>query len=479
MKRPILLLLGLLSLLGGQRAEAQQSDSTERQRLEQLRLQLLAPRVKPQGLDPDLDRLFRYEPPYPYNDTQGYHFLAAYAAGQMRSRQSETGGSGHTFRRIVELAVGRNFDFGRWTLGIDGLANLIPDRNSIDGQWLGYEVQLVRHLAPGRSVALRSSNNYTLRSRQWFSENHLLLYYAPQRAGLLVLSGGRTSRGTYHLTPEEIYRGYYPSLQLGNGPMRAYSKDFVSLRNGLGFLEGQLHLTTALSWEDRRPQVELPLQHHRRFGYSTQLLLAPQALNRTAAGELLPIGYRRELGLSYEQATGLGALDRSAVPYLRYQQLELFARGSFALGRGQLDFTALVGKRWDEELLDSGEARYFEQLSDLGRVPFRYAWATMPIDFTGGDAWASQSVNYLGRDFFLTRSRGLGEVLRLDEAFHFKAVETRDGRSYLEGGYSLGWGDMARLGLFVGHELQRSKTRLALRLSLPILCLSSSWSERR
>ena len=59
MKRPILLLLGLLSLLGGQRAEAQQSDSTERQRLEQLRLQLLAPRVKPQGLDPDLDRLFR------------------------------------------------------------------------------------------------------------------------------------------------------------------------------------------------------------------------------------------------------------------------------------------------------------------------------------------------------------------------------------------------------------------------------------
>ena len=209
------------------------------------------------------------------------------------------------------------------------------------------------------------------------------------------------------------------------------------------------------------------------------MLLAPQALNRTAAGELLPIGYRRELGLSYEQATGLGALDHSAVPYLRYQQLELFARGSFALGRGQLDFTALVGKRWDDELLDSGEARYFEQLSDLGRVPFRYAWATLPIDFTGGEAWASQSVNYLGRDFFLTRSRGLGEVLRLDEAFHFKAVETRDGRSYLEGGYSLGWGDMARLGLFVGHELQRSKTRLALRLSLPIFCLSSSWSERR
>lgn len=477
MKRFVLLALGIASLSSSVLLQAQEAVGSERQRLEQLRRSLLSQSLKPSGLDPDLERLFRYEPPYPYNEDRGYHFLAAYAAGQMRSRQDSSKGSPR-LKTLIDLAAGRNFDFGRWQLGIDGIANLIPEYNRIDGQWLGYELQLRYRLAQERSLILRSSNNYTLRSHQWFSENHLLLYYAPERLGRLVLSAGRSSRDSYHLPPEELYRSYYAGLPMGNSPIRDYSKSFVALRNSLA-LSPELHLTTALSWEDRQSQVQPSLQHHRRLGASAQVLIAPSSINRSPSGQLLPIGMRRELGLNYEQAFSPRTLDQTSIPYLRYQQAELFARGSFALSTGRWDFTALVGKRWDQELLDSREARYFSQLHSVGRSSFRSAWATLPSYFSGGEGWATLSINYLSPYFLLSRRHAVGNFLKMDEALHLKGLATQDGRQYLEAGYSLGWGELARLGFFAGYNLQAKQTALALRLSLPLLYLTSSWSERR
>ena len=426
----------------------------------------------------EIDRLFRHEPPYPYNQDRGYEFLRAVAASQARSHEA-SGGKGSMMKRLIQWSTGVNIDLGKWQIGVDGIANLIPDRNQVDGQWLGYELQFVRWLGAGKSIRLRTSNNYTLRSHQWFTENHLLLYYAPRHSGLLVLSAGRTSRETTHLTPEEIYQDYYGALPGTNSPVRDYEKLFATLRNRINLGAG-LDLSTSLLFEDRKSQVTPALTHHRALVAEGQLLWAPTFLNPSVTTTPIPVGFRKELGLIYRQALRPQGIDQSTIPYSEYSMLEGFVRGCIPMRVGsRLDFKVSVGGYLSHGLRSQSDEKYFAHLPAVGRTPLHRAWATLPIDYIGGEAWATQEVNYLSGHFLLSRTRAFGEFLKMDEALHLKNFIGQDGRAYTEAGYSIGWGDLARLGLFAGCDYQSSRARVALRLSLPILCLTSSWSERR
>lgn len=426
----------------------------------------------------EIDRLFRHEPPYPYNQDRGYEFLRAVAASQARSHEA-SGGKGSMMKRLIQWSTGVNIDLGKWQIGVDGIANLIPDRNQVDGQWLGYELQFVRWLGAGKSIRLRTSNNYTLRSHQWFTENHLLLYYAPRHSGLLVLSAGRTSRETTHLTPEEIYQDYYGALPGTNSPVRDYEKLFATLRNRIGLGRG-IDLSTSLLFEDRKSQVTPALTHHRALVAEGQLLWAPSFLNPSVTTTPIPVGFRKELGLIYRQALRPQGIDQSTIPYSEYSMLEGFVRGCIPMRVGsRLDFKVSVGGYLSHRLRSQSDEKYFAHLPAVGRTPLHRAWATLPIDYIGGEAWAAQEVNYLSGHFLLSRTRAFGEFLKMDEALHLKNFIGQDGRAYTEAGYSIGWGDLARLGLFAGYDHQSSRARVALRLSLPILCLTSSWSERR
>lgn len=450
-----------------------------RDSLERLRQQLLAPsEARPQYGYPDIDRLFRYEPPAPYNINRGYDFLHAFASSQVRSREA-SGGKRGFMAKAVDLIGGKNFDFGQWQLGIDGLADVIPDYNKVDGQWLGYELQLVRRLGDGKSIRLRTSNNYALRSKRWYSENHLLLYYAPKLDGLFLLSAGQTSRRTSHQTPEEIYRGYFGALQAGDGPVRDYVKTFVGVRNRLS-LARQLDLSTALLFEDRKPQSGFPLEHHRALIASGQLLWAPTFANRSATGSPIPIGYRRELGLSYREAFTPGRWDSSSKAYVRYRQIEGFVRGAIPFDAdNKLHVKLAYGTFLDRTYVEPSDEKYFQHMRWVGRSLFRDSWSTLPAFFDGGKSWTTQEFTYSSNNLALARTKGFGEVLRMDEAIHARQLFTADGRAFTELGYSLGWGELARFGLFGGYDWQREKAHVAFRISLPILTLTSSWSERR
>ena len=295
-------------------------DSLERQQEAFIQSQLTQ---RSYGIE-EIDRLFRHEPPYPYNQDRGYEFLRAVAASQARSHEA-SGGKASTMKRLIQWSTGVNIDLGKWQIGVDGIANLIPDRNQVDGQWLGYELQFVRWLGAGKSIRLRTSNNYTLRSHQWFTENHLLLYYAPRLSGLLVLSAGRTSRETMHLTPEEIYQDYYGALPGTNSPVRDYEKLFATLRNRIGLGRG-IDLSTSLTFEDRKSQVTPALAHHRALVAEGQLLWAPSFLNPSATTTPIPVGFRKELGLIYRQALRPQGIDQSTIPYSEYSMFEGFVR---------------------------------------------------------------------------------------------------------------------------------------------------------
>ena len=428
---------------------------------------------------PMIDRLFRYEPVAPYNQNRGYQFLHAVAGSRLGSAQGD-GAQGSLFNSLITLAAGKNYYAPKWCWGIDGVVDIFADNNTIDGQWLGYGFFVARELGVGQTLQFRTSLNYAVRSRNWYHEQHLFFYYAPHHNGLLQLSGGHTSRGTFHLTPEEIYRSYFGALPAANTPIVDFVKDYLHLRNRIS-LSKELALSVSLLFEHRMPQMGAPFALHRTLLASGQLLWAPAFLNQSESGIPIPIGHRRELGVIYKQAIDPRRIlsTQNDIPYSNFQQVEAFVRGTLPLtGNNKVDFKVNAGSYLSRQYLSHSDEKYFVHSPIADRSPFRDSWATLPPLFTGGKSWTTQEINFYSDHFLLSQTKGFGDFFRMDEMIHGRHLFTGDGRSFTELGYSIGWGDMARFGVFAGYEWKVSRPHFAFRISLPVLCLTSSASER-
>ena len=455
-------------------------DSLRLDSLDMLRKELVQiHEARPKYGIPMIDRLFRYEPVAPYNQNRGYQFLHAVAGSRLGSAQGD-GAQGSLFNSLITLAAGKNYYAPKWCWGIDGVVDIFADNNTIDGQWLGYGFFVARELGVGQTLQFRTSLNYAVRSRNWYHEQHLFFYYAPHHNGLLQLSGGHTSRGTFHLTPEEIYRSYFGALPAANTPIVDFVKDYLHLRNRIS-LSKELALSVSLLFEHRMPQMGAPFALHRTLLASGQLLWAPAFLNQSESGIPIPIGHRRELGVIYKQAIDPRRIlsTQNDIPYSNFQQVEAFVRGTLPLtGNNKVDFKVNAGSYLSRQYLSHSDEKYFVHSPIADRSPFRDSWATLPPLFTGGKSWTTQEINFYSDHFLLSQTKGFGDFFRMDEMIHGRHLFTGDGRSFTELGYSIGWGDMARFGVFAGYEWKVSRPHFAFRISLPVLCLTSSASER-
>lgn len=457
-----------------------QRDSLRRDSLDMLRRELVRTyEARPKYGVPMIDRLFRYEPGAPYNQNRGYQFLHAVAGGIARNKEGAID-KPTPLKRLIDIGGGKDFDWGKWRIGVNGLIDFFPSSNDIDGQWLGYGGLVRQKLGEGWSLRLRSTINYALKSQNWYHEHNLLFYYAPRKNGLFIISGGHTSRETFHLTPEEIYRGYFGTLPGANTPIVEFVKDYLHVRNRISLSES-FDISSSLLFEHRKPQVGLPWITHRTLLASGQVLWAPAFLNRSESGIPIPIGHRREVGIIYKQAFAPRSEQAlsSTIPYTRYQLLEAFVRGTLPLTENnKIEFKFNAGTYLSRQYLSRNDEKYFAHTPLIDRTPFRDSWATLPLLFTGGKSWVTQELNFYSNQFLLSRTKGFGGFFRMDEALHSRNLLTGDGRAFTEIGYSIGWGDMSRFGLFAGYEWYANRPHIAFRISLPILCLTSSASER-
>ena len=125
-------------------------DSLRLDSLDGLRRELVrANEARPKYGIPMIDRFFRYEPVAPYNQNRGYQFLHAVAASMARNQKSSSS-TGGPLQTLIEIGAGKDFDFGKWRIGIDGVIDLLAAKNSIDGQWFGYGILVARKLGEGR-----------------------------------------------------------------------------------------------------------------------------------------------------------------------------------------------------------------------------------------------------------------------------------------------------------------------------------------
>lgn len=426
-------------------------------------------------------RLLRHSPPMPYDMNGEYEFLRAI----LRSTDASGRPRGNVnlmskYEPWSSILAGHNFRLGRWELGIDGLVFMLPHYNKYDGLWLGYEVQVSFLPWERHKISLRSSQNYAPKSREWYSENHLIWHYAPEMNALAILSGGYTTRSTVHQTPEDLYRGYYPQL-ISDNFSSEYRTYFATMRHRLNPLP-RLGLNVVGSWADRHPQKELAhlLTRHKAL---TLDAIASVVLVAMPSYDYIEPKYRRltpifaqgynplELSLRYKEAFAPNN------EYSQYRMAELSLSGAIPLSvESKIDYRLTAGRFLHRERAYTPDERFLPQDSNIGRIPLSYQWATLPSGWNAGESWLMIETNFQTYGMLTSRNRQFS--LGLDEAIHLKVYKGKRNRAYAEGGYSIGWGNLFRLGGFVGYDFGQKDTRFAVRLSLPVSMLLSSWSER-
>lgn len=418
----------------------------------------------------DLPRLTRMRPLPPFDRDMGYMLLDRWSVPDSTATRSAS-----PLMDVLErITLGQELRLGyQWSLYLDGLVHICPQMNDVDGAWLGYEVIGAYHPRPGYRLVLRSAHYYTTKLRQYMSENTALYFYAPERSGLVVASGGFTSGETTPLSNEERLAPTHIATIGTTSSLKHYRRTYLSLRNSIQL--GKLRTEVLGVYEYRKAQPLATLDHRALVGEaSLHYDLARRApLSATYPDALQrPRGYfAPEIGLRYRTAI---APTSDGVTYSQYSLMELSLRTAYAWSdTDKLYLGAVAGAYLDRGRVYDADERYLPLSSGVDRLGITGTWTTLPEGFYSGDRWAWGYTDYeMGR-------RMLGRLisLPLDEALHARLHLGAGHRHWAELGYSIGLGEMLRLGVFVGSDLAGAYTP-ALRLSVPFFLLSSYASTR-
>lgn len=423
-----------------------------------------------------LARLARLRPHEPWRNDGGYRLLDY----MLDSAQLDRAGTKHL---LPQLLLGTNFVLTpKLTLSIDGVINTLVSYNELDGVWLGYEAQLVYQPSTEAKLMLRSSNNYALSNKKLYSENHLLYYLGTGVDAMLLLSGGYTSRETAFLTPTEQMADRYPGLIGTNSPIRHYHKPYLSWRAKIQPFS-YMRFSIMGVYEQRNPYLSLPnMRKHQVLLLETDLTFDLSGANSSHRylydhPIIRPSGYEGiEIGFRLRKAYGDAASTTKANPFSRYLMGELNLRSALSLSPTQwLDLSLTWGGFFSSGYMSDADRRYFPSMGFAGRRHFASTWVTMPETFSSDTFWVTTGLNYSASNLLFGQGRGYTRFV--DEALHLRTAHTRRDH-YLEAGYSVGLGEFCRFGVFAGTDFVSDIPRLSASVSIPMLFLLSTWSER-
>lgn len=369
--------------------------------------------------------------------------------------------TGRTFRTAGKKA---------W-LTLPSLINYIPEYNFVDGFWIGLKLRSGVRLSPAATLRLIPSFYYTTAGRNWIGQGELILDYAPRHLGRLSLSGGILSADYNGDCGESRLVNAYSSALFGHNHIKLYEKTFFTVDHAIEPCNGLL-FTASFSWQRRRM-----LDNHIRenwFKKDVQPNIPKnEAFRKMPDNDIL----KGSLGLEYTPAhyyhmrDGRKVYEASAYPtfslvydrafpvksgrYLTsYHRMQFSVRQEIEFGLfNRLYWSANAGTFWNAENMQFPDFKHFATTDIVvtGRafhtgfsLPGNYAFST-------DTRWAQGNVSWYTPHLLLKRLPFLANK-PFDEALHLRSIVVYGRFPYTEAGYSIGLGDEARVGVFVGFE---------------------------
>lgn len=386
---------------------------------------------------------------------------------------------------IGKLITGEEFSFRKkFKFGYSGILRACPQYDFVNGFWLGQQFSFRTDFTKDRSLTITPSVYYTTARKRinWLVDG--TYSFAPLKRGRISVTGGQTTVDYNGTDGTLLLINSVASLFFGENPVKFYDKKFVSLNGAIDLANG-LPLTIGLSYEKRHAPVNRqsynffgntpssnlpngqanPMPDNRALKTSIGISYTPNYhywMNRgrkTYAYSLYPtISLRYEKGIPH--GSGLSS---------SFDRLEAGISQSIKINEfNSLKYSIQAGKFFSSVSVFFPDYKHFNtnelfitgsSLDNSFSLLDNYAWST-------NKQWLQAHLNYPSSYLLLKRLPFLQSYL-FNEALHARTVWL-PGKNYSEFGYSIGFSDIARIGVFVGLDKGKYDA-VGFTISLPVL----------
>lgn len=371
-------------------------------------------------------------------------------------------------------------------LTLPGLSAYIPEYNLVDGFWLGVKLKTGVKLSESSTLRFVPSFYYTTARKNWIGQGELTLDYAPRNRGYLSLSGGLLSADYNSESGESRLINSMSSSLFGHNHLKLYENTFFTVDHAIEPANGLL-FSSSLSWQ-RRKMLD---NHIRKSWFKRDA--EPNIPENTAfrpmpENDILKASFELEYTPAhyYHMSQGKKVYEASRYPtfalkydrafpmsgsrYLTsYHLMQFSAKQKIEFGMfNRLHWSVNAGSFFDAKNLQFPDFKHFastrilvtERSFDTGfSLLDNYVLST-------NTRWAQANVSWY-TPYLLLKHLPFLSRKAFDEALHLRSIVIYGGRPYTEIGYSIGFSDMARIGVFAGFDCLKFHS-VGVSLSLPL-----------
>lgn len=371
-------------------------------------------------------------------------------------------------------------------LTLPGLSAYIPEYNFVDGFWLGVKLKTGVKLSESSTLRFVPSFYYTTARKNWIGQGELTLDYAPRNRGYLSLSGGLLSADYNSESGESRLINSMSSSLFGHNHLKLYENTFFTVDHAIEPANGLL-FSSSLSWQRRKmldnhihkswfkrdaePNIPentafRPMPENDILKASFELEYTPAHYYHMSQGKKVYEASRYPtFALKYDRAFPM-----SGSRYLTsYHLMQFSAKQKIEFGMfNRLHWSVNAGSFFDAKNLQFPDFKHFastrilvtERSFDTGfSLLDNYVLST-------NTRWAQANVSWYTPYLLLKHFPFLSRKA-FDEALHLRSIVIYGGRPYTEIGYSIGFSDMARIGVFAGFDCLKFHS-VGVSLSLPL-----------
>lgn len=371
-------------------------------------------------------------------------------------------------------------------LTLPGLSAYIPEYNFVDGFWLGVKLKTGVKLSESSTLRFVPSFYYTTARKNWIGQGELTLDYVPRNRGYLSLSGGLMSADYNSESGESRLINSMSSSLFGHNHLKLYENTFFTVDHAIEPANGLL-FSSSFSWQ-RRKMLD---NHIRKSWFKRDA--EPNIPENTAfrpmpENDILKASFELEYTPAhyYHMSQGKKVYEASRYPtfalkydrafpmsgsrYLTsYHLMQFSAKQKIEFGMfNRLYWSVNAGSFFDAKNLQFPDFKHFastrilvtERSFDTGfSLLDNYALST-------NTRWTQANVSWY-TPYLLLKHLPFLSRKAFDEALHLRSIVIYGRRPYTEIGYSIGFSDRARIGVFAGFDCLKFHS-VGVSLSLPL-----------
>ncbi|MDO5664634.1 MAG: DUF5686 and carboxypeptidase regulatory-like domain-containing protein [Bacteroidia bacterium] len=388
-----------------------------------------------------------------------------------------------------KTVFGRITQGGRWkinekmSLRYGGLLGVMKEYNFVDGFWLGQSLTYNYNIDKVRSFSISPSVYYATARKEILWHASTSLNYAPMRLGRFYLSAGHLSRDVNSENGESRLMNTLVAIDFGQNFIRFYDSRYVKAENYIDIVNG-LHLYTGAEIDKRSA-----LSNRTSYNFAGKAIAenipsdAVSYPNHTATNIILGLSYTPFY--RYRVRNGRKWYEESKYPTfsIAYKKgFNLFGnnpapsydRLSFSVSQNiklspfeEMDYMFSSGVFLSSKKLYFNDFKYFNNKRMLfSPSNFHRSFNLLPAYHSSQKWWMEGHLNFQSQ-YLLFKNLPFLQHFYFDEAVHLKGLMTETKQFYLEGGYSIGFLGLGRVGVFTNF-IDKKFDSFGVRISYPM-----------